>query len=287
MRLLVTAMLIAGLAWLGYAIRHKTLGDGPIARSLYQGHDSIYLPLKGYSLVMFYPTSLIWYGLVATLVLLWLAFFLADRSVVRRPHTALLRRLVGLGICRPVLVAVARLLLRGGFPPGLLVHVAEHERDLCLIELAAGERGHPRRLVALTRLLIELTMLRPDIRSAALQAACDWQAAVLLLHVRGDPQLPKLAPQILPACARVLRIAGLGPREALATQESGFGAVSCLTDMLRLALLAGASSKRLASRAHRRATLLRRASTWPARWPGRLNGGASASTGCVSSWRRR
>src|SRR6185503_2519219 len=171
---------------------------------------------KGNSFTQFFPGSLIWFGLASMIVLLWLPFFLADRSLVRRPHMAVLRRIVGLGMFRLPLVVGARLLLRLGCPPALLQSVAEYERDLCCTRIAAGAGGVTRRLVVLTRLLMDLAMLRADDRAAPLRAACYWQDAILLMRFRSAREAAGLAPYVVPACARALRLAGLSPHDALA-----------------------------------------------------------------------
>jgi hypothetical protein len=244
-RALAWAALLAGLTWLARMIRGRLLGDGPLAAALYQAHDSLYLPLKGHTFTRFFPTSLIWYGLAASLFALWLAFFLSDRSLVRRPHLALLRRAVAVGPLRPALVGVARLLLRLGLPPELLRQAAEHERDLAALRVAGGDDTGGRRLAALARLLTDLALLEPDHRLAALRAACDWQQATLLLHARRHPSASALAPHIVAGCARALRTLGTTPCDALAGQPPGLDVSACLTDVLRLALLAGADTASL------------------------------------------
>lgn len=236
----ITAVIVGGLVTLVHAIRSKSLGDGPFALAFYQAHDSIYLPLKGYTYEQLFPTSLIWYGLAATMLGLWLAFFLSDRSLVRRPHAALLRHTVRSSALRGAVLGVARLLLRLGMPPHQLRLVTEHERDLAALELAAGERAAGKRLVATTRLLISIARLWPDRRLEALQAACDWQEAAMLLYVSQHPASTTLAPHIVDVCARTLRKDGLSLIDALADVPPALESTGCLIDVLRLALLMGA-----------------------------------------------
>lgn len=240
-RRVVSGVLLGGaLIALVVAVRSKLLGTTPLAMLLYQTHDSFYLPLKGYTFTRFFPGSLVWYGLIATLFLLWYTCYLADRSLVRRAHLALLRQTVSLGPLRSALLGVSRLLLRLGLPPELLREVAEHERDLATLRLAGGDDGAGPRLSTLTRLLVGVAALRPDDQHATLQAADAWQRAVCLLTARDHREAAALAPLILPACARALRKHGLTPIDALAGQAPGLGAVPCLTDAIRIALLTGA-----------------------------------------------
>lgn len=239
-RVVAGAFVFGALIALAVAVRGKLLGATPLAMAFYQAHDSLYLPLKGHTFTRFFPSSLVWYGLIATLFLLWYACYLADRSLVRRAHLALLRHAVRVGTLRPALLGVSRLLLRLGLPPDLLHRAAEHECDLAALRLSSGDDGAGRRLTVLTRLLVGIAALRPDDQLTTLQAIDAWQRAICLLVVRSHREAAALAPLIVPACARALRNHGLTPIDALANHSPGFGAVPCIADALRIALLAGA-----------------------------------------------
>jgi hypothetical protein len=245
LRLVLISALIGFLVILIDAIRHKRLGEHAVAQALYQAHDQIYLPIKGYTFTQFYPTSLIWYTLAAALFSLWLGFFAFDSSVVRRPHIRFARAWVRSLPSRRLLVAVAKLLKRMGLPPDLLLVVVEHERDQALWHVAPANRGASRRLIRLTRLLIGLRLLYDD-RTMLLRALLDWQDAMLLLRFHQDQLGSKFAGDVVPICRRVLQPSDQSLLETIWFQGPAFEHAGCIADLLRQAALAGDPEKILA-----------------------------------------
>lgn len=242
-RSMAWAAIIGGATWLIWAVRSQSLGSGWLADTLYLIHDAIYLPIKGYTFTLLFPTSLAWYGLILTIGLIWLSFFVADRSWVRRPHLALLRLLVLMPLFGAALAVSARLLTRVGFPPGQLLIVAEHERDLRTIQLAANPRdtGAARQLTRLTSLLIHLRTVIPG-ELPALQAWADWQLALALLRFCDLSKATRalVAPRLLqPLLSRTLARRGANPLDALGRTDDLFGSTGVIADLLRLAALAG------------------------------------------------
>jgi hypothetical protein len=226
------SLAIAG-STLWIQLRREALGESSIAQLLYQLHDQVFLRLKGYTYTLFFPTSLIWYGIAGLLFGLWLLFFLADRSLVRQPHMWLLRFVVGQSWLHKSLVAGARRFLRLGIPSDLLQAIVEHQHTLALEAFTDEPVNKPKRLIQLTTLLIELRLLRQT-RSDTLRAACIWQATLLLLRCYGVDKIP---PRFLSYGKRlsepVLRTVSLTPEAALSYQQIGLDITSVMADMLR------------------------------------------------------
>lgn len=240
---LAWAALISGSTWLIRAVRSRSLGSGWLADTLYLIHDAVYLPIKGYTFTLLFPTSLAWYGLTLTIGLVWLGFFVADRSWVRRPHLAALRLLIPAPLFGAALVMSAQLLARAGLPPDQLLIVAEHERDLRIIRLAANPRdtGTARQLARLTRLLVRLRTTTPG-ELPALQAWADWQLALALLRFCALQKAARslVGPRLLqPLLTRTLARHGATPLDALSRTDDLFGSTCVIADLLRLAALAG------------------------------------------------
>ncbi len=245
-RIVLRMTLIIATGWfvvtLIQAVRHKELGERVYAQPLYWAHDAIYLPIKGYTFTQFYPASLIWYTLAATLFGAWLCCFAVDRSLVRMPQIWLARLWVRSLPFHRLLVAGTKVLRHIGLSPDLLVAAVEHERDQAVWQLAAGKRGAGRRLVRRARLLIRLRLLYDD-RAMLLHALLDWQDAMLLLRFRRDPAAGKLAGDVVPLCRRVLQPLNQSFFEAAWFHELGFDRAACAADLLRQAVLASDAAK--------------------------------------------
>jgi hypothetical protein len=166
-----------------YLVGGQRLAKNGPGYSLYWLHDNVFLPIKGYTYTLAYPTSLIWWGVIAAVCTIWLSAILLERSLVRRLHLCLVRWAIGRPRLHRGLVTTARWLKRCGFQPELLRAVAERERALALVRLAmdparAGQKERAK-AIHLTRLLIQLLTLQPSSLSEHLRAAACWQQTLL------------------------------------------------------------------------------------------------------------
>lgn len=243
-RMIKWSLLLGGGLWVFTTIRTKGFGAGAVARLLYLAHDTIFLPLKGYTFTRFYPFSLIWYGVALTLFALWLGCHVRDRSLVRRAHLWLLRHAVNIPLANRLLILVARPLARWGFPPDHLLLVLEHERDRVMTNVAqsAAVTGLQPRLRVLTILQIRLQLLYGG-RLATLQAAVTWLDAWLILRWRGRQESEKLATsrELQLIVERMLRVSS----PASSTPSSSADALlSIPATAMQLLNLAGLSQRR-------------------------------------------
>ncbi len=88
----VVALALAALLLVGIVVRLRLLPPTGIGRILYSVHDSLYLPLKGYTYTLHFPTSLLWWLGGALLAGMVLFFWLTNISPTKRPHIWALRR---------------------------------------------------------------------------------------------------------------------------------------------------------------------------------------------------
>jgi hypothetical protein len=159
---------------------------GP-GQSLYWLHDIIYLPIKGYTFTLYHPDSWIWWGLIFTLLALWTASFALDRSLILRPHVALLKETVHRPFLGRRLLDCARYLAQYRVNPRLLISMVERERQLALHQLRGKAEARQCRQVAyLTRLLVDLYLLhKPDLL-CHIKAAVRWHEAFRQLEVQAQ-----------------------------------------------------------------------------------------------------
>ncbi|NJN15465.1 MAG: hypothetical protein HC822_03810 [Oscillochloris sp.] len=250
-RSIAWACLLGGAIWLALAVRTKAIGTGQVADGLYRIHDQVFLPIKGYTYTLFYPISLIGYGILLSIGAIWLLAYVSDRSWVRQPHLWIIRRLLPAPFLgRPVLIS-ARLFARLGFPPAQLLIVAEYERDICLIQLASQPHnaGAARRLVRLTQLMIHLRLLDRR-RVAALQACGDWQIALLMLQVSDAQRAVSRITRsnlVEPLLLRVLTGHNLGLPDTLNQNNDPLSFEGVVADILRQAAISGLDLRTLAA----------------------------------------
>ncbi len=103
---------------------------------LYWAHDHIYLPIKGYTFTLFYPFSLIFWGAILFLLLLWGISFLYSPSLYQRLQVWLARKAVGRLMLHPILLRSARRFNKWGYKPQLLKEVAAQQRQIAFKRLA-------------------------------------------------------------------------------------------------------------------------------------------------------
>jgi hypothetical protein len=197
-RRLLLRWIVAGL-WLAMfyllivTVAYQALPKSGAGYLLYWIHDNVYLPIKGYTYTLFFPTSLVWWLSGSTVLILWGICWLSDRSLVRRPHILLLRWSLGRHLSHPLLLACARLFARLGLQPQMLSAVAEQmwrRQSYKLSPLpgqkpSSGEQGRLCDLAIFRYRLCSLSTL-PPATNAHLQAFCFLHETLFLLHYHRD-----------------------------------------------------------------------------------------------------
>lgn len=188
-------------------IWQPTARSGPLYL-LYWGHDRLFLPFKAYTYTIFFPTSIIWWGIATTMFLLWLLSYLSDRSLLLQPHIWLLRFAIHQPDLHPALVGFARQFKQRGIEPALLKTIAEQERALACQQVGktTATRSDPVALwstVRFTQLLVQLYCAPGSRLADHLAAAALWYETLLLLRVF------EVATADEPENANALRLAAL------------------------------------------------------------------------------
>lgn len=223
---------------------------------LYWLHDNLFLPFKGYTYTLFFPTSLVWWLILALIAGLIVLSLLLDRSLLLTPHTWLLRRAVRLPHSGGWLLGAANLLCRAGIKPGLLQDVAQHELELALLAAGAQQAGETdkrlcRTIARLTLLEIQLHRLppAPPITPEHLAAGTLWHVAFLALDLRRRMDIEKgrinaasdesPALQLASQMPRVLGLAAYPPAEGDSDLSDPFSPHQILLDLRRTTALTG------------------------------------------------
>jgi hypothetical protein len=172
-------------------IWQPTARNGPVYL-LYWLHDRLFLPFKAYTYTIFFPASLIWWGIAATIFSLWLVSFLSDRSLLVQPHLWLLRFAIHQPGLHPVLVGSARHLKKYDLKAALLKNVTEHERALACShlgeQLATGaDPTALRAAVGFTKLQVQLHAAPVSALVDQLYAAALWVETLSLLFILAIP----------------------------------------------------------------------------------------------------
>ena len=157
---------------------------------LYWAHDYLYLPLKGYLYTLIFPHSLIWWGVIFTLFILWLTAYLCGGSLVRSPHIYFLERVVRSPKKHGILIRSAGWLKKLGIKPQMLAAVANKELQIALNRLMKLplNRTNPelcKMAVRLSRLYIR-SICPITSRSLLLETAAGWHRVFQQLRVRSQ-----------------------------------------------------------------------------------------------------
>ncbi len=183
------------VVWLIYLMVAQPLSKNGLGYGLYWLHDNAFLPLKAYTFTQYYPLSWIWWGFIATVVVLRMFFLLTNKSIIRSLHLTLAKLAIRSPITRYAALRspIAYGLRRLGFQPDLLKAAIEYERVLALNRLEASSGSAVNRkeggmAVHLTQLLTELLLSRPAsrIRHSRLEALTHWHQTFLLIQHKHD-----------------------------------------------------------------------------------------------------
>lgn len=188
--LLITILgLLVAVPWIIIAAR--LLPPDGAGYVFYWVHDHIYLPVRGYTFTLFYPYSISWWGMAATVFIAWLVGYLLLVSFIKNPHVSLLRSVVRRDSGHRFLIKTAGWLKRRRLEPVMLREVTALERIQSLNRLVSapfpGDTNVEllvRRLVRLTGMHINLITSPPASMEARLQAVWLWHQAFLHVLVR-------------------------------------------------------------------------------------------------------
>lgn len=169
-------------------VRLRLLSSQGVGYGLYWLHDHLYLPLIGYGVRLFWPWSLIGWGVAAVFLLVWLAQYLSAPTLLQRPRMALTTHLLARRRYHGLVVRSAAFLARRGFAQNLLLDHLEMmwriEADQTAIQ---GDKASPRLLAELAQLYAELHALHaPPHRVIALQLLCSSLVAQRVLTNEPD-----------------------------------------------------------------------------------------------------
>lgn len=200
------------------AVRQEWLAkDGPW-RILYAIHDNVYLLVKGYSFTLFFPESLIFWGLVATILVLILVSQLTDRSLIKEPHIQLLRGCMYRPALHPVIIRGSQLLRRLKIEPKLIKLVAHREWEKAMLslsqnELASAPQKPCRQLITLTRFNLQLSQHFPNYPNAvqsSLWRLEKWHTTYLTIHAYGNQQ-KRWYPKLIQNLFKMFSLINLSP----------------------------------------------------------------------------
>ncbi|MCP4111375.1 MAG: hypothetical protein GY749_38570 [Desulfobacteraceae bacterium] len=158
---------------------------------LYHIHDKYYLWAKGYFYTLFYPDSIIWLGLISTILILWLISFLGVKSRTRQWHIKLIKNTIERTHLHPCLIYTTHCFKRAGLKQQLLFEVTRHERISALNHLTASSPGQAdytkcSHVSDLTLLYIRLLLIHRPETSDRMDAAACFHEAFFQLKQYGD-----------------------------------------------------------------------------------------------------
>lgn len=215
LRLLIAGPILTAIVLAVVVVAFQLLPERGVGALLYGIHDSIYLPIKGNLFTRSFPTSIVWWSIFATALLLFTVSQLSDRSLIKEPHIRLLGRAVQRTALHRYLIAGSRALHRLGLTPRLMQRVAQRQWEKTLIELyrapladgLTGRREERREqreqrptkeVVACCRRLVALTALRLQLEA---EFAADaqthlrqlemWVVAALYSYAHGMERKPR------------------------------------------------------------------------------------------------
>lgn len=217
-RLIIGGPILLLLTIVVTAVRQEWLPKTGPSRILYSIHDNVYLLIKGYSFTLFFPESLIFWGLVATLLLLVFISQLTDRSLIKEPHIQLLRGCMYRPALHPVIIQGSQFLRRLKIEPKLIKLVAQREWERTMLslsqhELASVPKKSCRQLVILTHFNLQLSQHfpnYPNVVQSSLWRLEKWHTTYLTIHAYGNQQ-KRWYPKLIHKLFQAYTLIGLSP----------------------------------------------------------------------------
>ena len=250
-RVLILVILLVAITTPIVLIYTRTAPETAIGSWLYWFHDYVYLPVKGYTYNLHYPMSLILWGSIAFIIILWMISYLSKTPVFRRLQIVLTRKIVRKKIFHPLLIKSAEKLKKWGFPPELLEAVTTEQREINLHHLTALPQEQINinkfiKSIYLTLLHTRLLTLPPAGVENHLTAACHWLETYthLITHSMRNPNHERTKQLIadmttqLPSIVEPLLVFKTPHKlEAAKQKEAGFDAQSLVVDLLYIVSL--------------------------------------------------
>jgi len=251
-RLAWVVSLFIALAVPVFLVASRLLQPRGIGKWLYWVHDHIYLPIVGYTYTLFYPYSISWWGMMATLLVLSLIAFLSMKPMIKGLHVYVLRRIVRRPSRHFFLVKTCGWLKKHNFQPELLEKTVEMEWKIALHRLFSGDlnaldRTSLRRTGYLTHMAVNVMTLPPLELQERLKAASTWHRGFLHLHARflqnpGSAETPlfnkilsRLSLQVEPLTKPWLDLKNMGKIRPLSEQPGSFDDETLLLDLMYIA----------------------------------------------------
>jgi hypothetical protein len=136
-RLVIAAVLAAVIGIPAFVIVTRILPVDGAGYVFYWLHDHVYLPIKGNSFTQFYPYSISWWGMAATVGFFWLLGYLTRTSVLKEAHIFWLRKILRRSNRHRFLIKSSHLLEKIKLKPLLLHQTTALERKLALLRLTS------------------------------------------------------------------------------------------------------------------------------------------------------
>lgn len=173
------------------AIHQEWLPKHGLGILFYWLHDYVFLRIKAYSFVLYCPKSLIWWSLIFIVAGAILVSWLLDLSLIKKPHTFLLRLILQQPMFYPFLIQCAKIFNKVRVRPRFLFVTAITEWEQALINLTMHKQGHApgmscRRIAGLMQLQLSLTLVIKNDSVQKLQALERWSRSLLYLYVWGS-----------------------------------------------------------------------------------------------------
>jgi len=193
LRLSIIAIISAVIGFSWFVIYYRALPEKGAGFPFYWIHDHIFLPLKGYTYSLFYPYSISWWGMITTLIILWIIGFLAFVSFFKEPHIFILRKMVRRINKHSILLNSCKLLNKWKFHPVLVKEITSLERKRTsnsLLDTAISKNDYSKdilpleRLTKLTHLQTTLMLLPPYNLHENLEALVTWHQTFLQIGIR-------------------------------------------------------------------------------------------------------
>ena len=199
--ILLTALIVA--------IRLELLPKQGIGAFLYRLHDTLYLWLKGYTYTRFYPNSLIWWGIILTILFLILLSLFIDRSLIKEPHIRFIRYCMKRHRLHHFIIQGSYLLRRLGIRPYLLQKVAYQEWEKAIIQLSqkpvnTGSPSACQYIVICIQLQLKIAPLFPHNTTSSLRRLEQWHQTYLTIDAYGainEPEFKRILDTLLRAFA--------------------------------------------------------------------------------------
>lgn len=249
---------LLGLFW--FTLRSRIL-PREIGLPFYELHDFVLLRIIGYTFTLFFPWSLIWWGVAAVMLTIWLISFVRNRSLLRPFYLCLCRLVLGEQVFGlPLLpfqstladwMVITSHALRGmGYRPALFENVAQHEYLKTLHELvtAEGQKARSRqaeRLQKFAALRIKLRVPRntKSLTVDHLQASVLWSEVMVYTRYFGSSQFLGTFLELEGRFTSVMNAASRHASPSLSSQSEPHFDLSGLADNLRdMARLASAAN---------------------------------------------